>query len=34
VMFRGEIVGVFPRHGTDIAVIGPLMAGHRREAAA
>ena len=34
VMFRGEIMGVFPRHGTDIAVIGPLMAGHRREAAA
>jgi ABC-type uncharacterized transport system ATPase subunit len=34
VMFRGEIMGVFPRRGVDIAVIGPLMAGHRREAVA
>jgi len=34
VMFRGEIMGIFPREVADIAVIGPLMAGHRPEAAA
>lgn len=34
VMFRGEIMGVFPREAADIAVIGPLMAGHRAERAA
>lgn len=34
VMFRGEIMGVFPGKSADIAKIGPLMAGHRAEAAA
>jgi simple sugar transport system ATP-binding protein len=34
VMFRGEIMGVFPRQSATIAAIGPLMAGHRAEAAA
>jgi general nucleoside transport system ATP-binding protein len=34
VMFRGEIMGVFPRQTATIAAIGPLMAGHRAEAAA
>jgi simple sugar transport system ATP-binding protein len=34
VMFGGEIMGVFPRQGADIGVIGPLMAGHRHETAA
>lgn len=34
VMFRGEIMGVFPRSAATIAAIGPLMAGHRAEAAA
>lgn len=34
VMFRGEILGIFPRHEADIARIGPLMAGHAQEAAA
>ncbi|MGE0241373.1 MAG: ABC transporter ATP-binding protein [Parvibaculaceae bacterium] len=34
VMFRGEIMGVFPRDTATLAVIGPLMAGHRSEAAA
>jgi ABC-type uncharacterized transport system ATPase subunit len=34
VMFRGEIMGVFPRSAATIATIGPLMAGHRAEAAA
>jgi general nucleoside transport system ATP-binding protein len=34
VMFRGEIMGVFPRDTATIATIGPLMAGHRAEAAA
>jgi simple sugar transport system ATP-binding protein len=34
VMFRGVIMGVFARSSADIAVIGPLMAGHRPEAAA
>ncbi|WP_119274949.1 ABC transporter ATP-binding protein [Taklimakanibacter deserti] len=34
VMFRGEIMGVFPRAAANIAAIGPLMAGHRPEAAA
>ena len=34
VMFRGEIMGIFPRAAATLAVIGPLMAGHRPEAAA
>lgn len=34
VMFRGEIMGVFPREAATIAMLGPLMAGHRSEAAA
>jgi ABC-type uncharacterized transport system ATPase subunit len=34
VMFRGEIMGIFPRNAADIATIGPLMAGHRAERAA
>jgi ABC-type uncharacterized transport system ATPase subunit len=34
VMFRGEIMGVFPRKGATIDIVGPLMAGHRPEAAA
>ncbi|MGE0008043.1 MAG: ABC transporter ATP-binding protein [Parvibaculaceae bacterium] len=34
VMFRGGIMGVFPRTAATLAVIGPLMAGHRAEAAA
>ena len=34
VMFRGEIMGVFPRDTATIATIGPLMAGHRAGAAA
>lgn len=33
VMFRGEILGIFPR-AADIAQIGPLMAGHAQGAAA
>jgi ABC-type uncharacterized transport system ATPase subunit len=34
VMFRGEIMGVFPRETADTATIAPLMAGHRSEVAA
>lgn len=34
VMFRGEVLGVFPRSEADIARIGPLMAGHAHGAAA
>jgi ABC-type uncharacterized transport system ATPase subunit len=34
VMFRGEIMGVFARPAATMATIGPLMAGHRSEAAA
>ena len=34
VMFRGEILGVFPRGRADIVTIGRLMAGHREGAAA
>jgi simple sugar transport system ATP-binding protein len=34
VMFRREIMDVFPRQAADIAAIGPLMAGHRVESAA
>ncbi|HTN95477.1 MAG TPA: ABC transporter ATP-binding protein [Nordella sp.] len=34
VMFRGEILGIFPRAAADIAEIGPLMAGHAHGAAA
>jgi ABC-type uncharacterized transport system ATPase subunit len=34
VMFRGEIMGIFPREAATIAMIGPLMAGHRSETAA
>ena len=33
VMFRGEIMGVFPREAATIAAIGPLMAGHQPGAA-
>ncbi len=34
VMFRGEIMGIFPREAATVAAIGPLMAGHRSGAAA
>jgi simple sugar transport system ATP-binding protein len=34
VIFRGEIMGVFPRKAAGIATIGPLMAGHRAETVA
>jgi ABC-type uncharacterized transport system ATPase subunit len=34
VMFRGEIMGILPRKAASIAIIGPLMAGHRPERAA
>lgn len=33
VMFRGEIMGIFRHDQADMAVIGPLMAGHREAAA-